>query len=51
MVTLRQQKNKENSLKEKDMVYLTKDYVMKEFESREKALEHIKKDLDDHNLS
>ena len=33
------------------MVYLTKDYVMKEFESREKALEYIKKDLDQYNLS
>ena len=33
------------------MIYLTKDYVMKEFENREKALEHIKKDLDQHNLS
>ena len=33
------------------MVYLTKDYVMKEFETKEKALEYIKQDLDQHNLS
>lgn len=33
------------------MIYVTKGYVLKEFESKEKALEFIKQDLDQHKLN
>lgn len=33
------------------MIYLTKDYIIKEFENREQALNFIKEDMDKHNLN
>ena len=33
------------------MIYLTKGYIIKEFENRNKALEFIKQDLEQHKLN
>ena len=33
------------------MIYVTQGYKLKEFENKEKALEYIKQDLDEHKLN
>ena len=37
--------------KEVNMIYLTKSYIIKEFEDRNQALDFIKQDLDHHKLN